>query len=288
MWLTKGLYKFVETDIPAGYTTVETEGIKYDVSMSATNDLTFHNTINIVSKYDLYINEIAPKYVFPSTTSITYNIIVGNAGSTGVIAPIVTDSKYGDATWAKPDGVVVGDINKDGMLDAGEEWSATLTLPVSGLKADDTFSNTVSVSDPLGLDINLANNTVSTGVHVWWKGGSLGYWKNNPKLWAVTGYSVTTKLGDVFTPVPSSLKSNTFLTALGYKGRSDTVGASQILLRSAVAALLNSCNYPASKDYPLKPSEIISQVNDALKSGNRATMLTLATKLEYWNNGFTA
>jgi len=53
-------------------------------------------------------------------------------------------------------------------------------------------------------------------------------------------------------------------------------------LRAAVAALLNSSN--PSVNYPLTTSQVISQVNAALATGDRNTILTLATKLDNANN----
>ena len=56
------------------------------------------------------------------------------------------------------------------------------------------------------------------------------------------------------------------------------MGAARILLRAAVAALLNAAH--PHLDYPRTAAEVISAVNAALASNNRSTMLTLATALD--------
>jgi hypothetical protein len=70
--------------------------------------------------------------------------------------------------------------------------------------------------------------------------------------------------------------------ALSYQGGSGTRGAAQILLRAAVAALLNAAS--PNVDYPLTTAEVISQVNAALASNNRNTMLAFASRLDSYNN----
>lgn len=75
---------------------------------------------------------------------------------------------------------------------------------------------------------------------------------------------------------------DTLAGALNYKGGSGVTGAARILLRAAVAALLNSAN--PDVDYPRTTAEVIADVNAALASGNRSTMLNLASELDADNN----
>ena len=60
-------------------------------------------------------------------------------------------------------------------------------------------------------------------------------------------------------------------------------GAKEILLRQAVAAVLNEAKfgdaYPAASVAALQMA-----VGDALTSGDRATILALAEKYDMWNN----
>ncbi len=82
--------------------------------------------------------------------------------------------------------------------------------------------------------------------------------------------------------VPDSfgLDNVTLLQALSFQGGSSTKEAAQILLRAAVAALLNS----TSVDYPLTTAQVIAEVNAALASGDRSTILAEATRLDTFNN----
>lgn len=78
------------------------------------------------------------------------------------------------------------------------------------------------------------------------------------------------------------LDNYTLLEALSFPGDSTTIGASKILLRATVSALLNSGS--PDVDYPRTTSEIIADVNAALASGSRSTILDLATELDADNN----
>jgi hypothetical protein len=75
---------------------------------------------------------------------------------------------------------------------------------------------------------------------------------------------------------------DTLAGALSYNGGSGTTGAARILLRAAVAALLNAAS--PDVDYPLTTAQVIAQVNAALASNNRTTMLNLASRLDASNN----
>lgn len=74
------------------------------------------------------------------------------------------------------------------------------------------------------------------------------------------------------------LDNTTLLKALSLEGGSGTVGAARTLLRTAVAALLNSAH--PDVDYPRTTAQVIAAVNSALAGGNRATMLNVATALD--------
>jgi hypothetical protein len=74
----------------------------------------------------------------------------------------------------------------------------------------------------------------------------------------------------------------TLLQGLQFGGGPGIEGAQQILLRAAVAALLNAAS--GGVTYPLSVADVISQVNAALASGNRQIMLALAGRLDTLNN----
>jgi hypothetical protein len=115
-------------------------------------------------------------------------------------------------------------------------------------------------------------------------GCSPGYWQNHTRNWPAP-YTRNTKLNTVFT-LPScgginSLGNDTFLTALGYSGGPTLKDAAKILLRQGVAALLNAAS---GIGYPLNQAQIISEVNTALNSCNRQTILDEAKRLDQFNN----
>jgi hypothetical protein len=113
------------------------------------------------------------------------------------------------------------------------------------------------------------------------EGCTPGYWKQPQHFDSWVGYTQGQTLESVF-DVPNSygMDNKTLLQALSFQGGSSTVGAAEILLRASVAALLNS----SSVNYPLTTADLIAQVNAALASGNRGTMLNLAAQLDLYNN----
>ncbi len=114
------------------------------------------------------------------------------------------------------------------------------------------------------------------------EGCTPGYWKNHLSAWAATGFSTSQTLEDVFdVPDEFGLDSRTLLQALSFSGGTGRLGSARILLRSAVAAILNAAHPDVA--YPMGVSEIISAVNAAL-SGNRAGMLILKNTLDANNN----
>jgi hypothetical protein len=104
--------------------------------------------------------------------------------------------------------------------------------------------------------------------------------------WLPTGYDpFDDKVGEVFVEVLScvdGLDDDTLLMALQYGGGPGELGAARILLRAAVAALLNAAH--DNVNYPRTVVEVITAVNAALDSCDRSTMLSLATKLDTDNN----
>ena len=85
-------------------------------------------------------------------------------------------------------------------------------------------------------------------------------------------------------PDAFGLDNVTLLAALDFEGGPTTADAAEVLLRQAVAALLNAAS--PEVDYPLTEAQIIAQVNAALASGDRATILDLAEQLDTFNNLF--
>lgn len=111
------------------------------------------------------------------------------------------------------------------------------------------------------------------------EGCTPGYWKNHPGSWPATGFSRSQTLESVFNvPDGFGLDNVTLLAALSLAGGPGTAGAARLLLHHAVAALLNA-SHPGV-DYPRTTASIIADVNAALATGSRSTMLVLKDALD--------
>jgi len=114
-----------------------------------------------------------------------------------------------------------------------------------------------------------------------------GFWKNNAakknaSQWTTYTPGELLSAAGFTTPITftdgSTLADVTLLQALSFQGGSTLEGASETLLRAAVAAILNAAKFGGSA------STIITNVNDALASGDRTTIISLAATLDAANN----
>ncbi len=121
-----------------------------------------------------------------------------------------------------------------------------------------------------------------------------GFWKNHTagspsgkEAWTLTGYDPSQLVSSVFTEIPqdysTEIGGSTLLEALSFTGGEDLDGAARILLRAAVAALLNAA-YEPPINYPLDETEITDQVHLALGFQDRDAILALAEQLDMYNN----
>ncbi len=168
---------------------------------------------------------------------------------------------------------------------ASAGFSATAVGTYNWVATYNGDANNKSVTSPCGAEQVVI--TKPLGV----QGCTPGFWKN-PKHFALwTGYSPSQLVSSVFT-VPAtfpdgsngtSLAGSSLAGALAFQGGSTINGAAQILLRASVAGLLNSTSSGVA--YSMTTSQIISSVNAALASGDRNTILNLATQIDSANNG---
>jgi hypothetical protein len=166
-----------------------------------------------------------------------------------------------------------------------------------------TSSNVNTVTAQLGGTGSVANTLAGANV-VFYNAGTPqtgagctpGFWKQEQhfQYWTAP-YAPTTVISTVFTfPAGGYTTSKgvnvgnaTLLQGLNFGGGSSTGDAAAILLRAGIAALLNAAD--SDVDYYLDVAGVISAVNAALASGDRTTMLTLASELDFENNrGCTA
>jgi hypothetical protein len=116
-----------------------------------------------------------------------------------------------------------------------------------------------------------------------------GFWKNHTGAWQE--HNPGTRLGvntaATFT-IPDEfavLRTKTFLQALSFNGGPNLIDAAKLLLKHAVTAYLNAAHDDIQ--YPLQryvDGGIQDQVNAALASLDRETMLELKNQLDALNN----
>jgi len=204
--------------------------------------------------------------------------------------------------------VEAGGVTSNGVFefpDSGDELLlATLTL--AGVPAGTTDVTATVVSSPApagqntflygdsvywnGLDVNVVLDPESEdepGI----EGCTPGYWKNHTgergrrqNSWLATGYATTDSVNSVWSDADLyGLGDQSLLDALGGGGGRGNIGAAKILLRAAVAGLLNA-SHPDVDYAGLSERALISAVADALASEDRNTMTSLAGSIDDANN----
>jgi hypothetical protein len=119
--------------------------------------------------------------------------------------------------------------------------------------------------------------------------------------WQYTDYNTDDLLGDIFDlgelaelrPRGSNMEFGdyTLLEALSFRGGGGISGAGEILMRAAVASLLNASfaeNYGDDIDglfFPLTVQDVLDKVAGVLDPADRSKMLDLAYELDVINNG---
>jgi len=149
----------------------------------------------------------------------------------------------------------------------------------------------IAGNEPFGYAFTTSSGTDLTGNDFGnfetpvFEGCTPGFWKvpQHHDSWLATGFAPGDTLESVF-DVPDSLglDGTTLVRALSFRGGAGLDGAAQILLRAAVAAVLNAAHPDVSYEFAL--ADVIADVNAALASGDRATMLSLAAELDLANN----
>ena len=218
----------------------------------------------------------APAFGMP----ILFDGSVTNSGNVALLDVIVTDDNGtpGDTS----DDVVfnIGDLapgetaNYNGSYDPGVAGPSTNTVVAT---ASDAVESSPVSSSP-------ASATCEVPPPPGEEGCTPGFWKNSTGSWV--GYSPNQLVGSVFS-LPNGVLSNqlggdTLLQALDYGGGDNLIGAAQILLRAAVASILNAAH--PDVDFPRSAASVIADVNAALATKDRATILALATALDIDNN----
>lgn len=175
-------------------------------------------------------------------------------------------------------------ISTPGLPDSEEAFRFVLSGSGSGLQFISASPGVVTrgVATRLSEPIPLLDWDIGIRLQQQ-QGCGPGYWKNHTDSWAAAGYSPAQSVASVFSQSSAypDVASASLLEALKFRGGGGVEGGARILLRAAVASLLNAAH--PGVDFPRTPASIISSVNAALASGDRETMLSLASSLDFDN-----
>ena len=274
-----GPYTFSVTGLPAGLSMSASGTISGTPTVSGTftYTVTITDSSGRTSTFDCSVTVNAP----PSASCVSITAVQGVAiTSVSLVSTGGTGGPYTFSATGLPAGLSMstsGTISGTATVNGTFTYSVTIT---DNAGRTSTFNCSLSVGPPppppqvLGI-----------------QGCTPGYWKTNPHAdsWPATGYARVQLIGSVFT-VPSSytlnstlLSNYSLLAGLNFQGGSTLSGKAEILLRAAIAGILNAAH--ANVAYELTSAQIISSVNSALASANGTTIIDLATRLDLMNNG---
>jgi hypothetical protein len=171
--------------------------------------------------------DTAPGPVLTVGDPVTWTYLVTNIGNVALTNVTVTDDQGVAVTCPKT------------TLQPGE----SMTCTAQGVAEAGQYAN-LGTAEGEGGGITVSDTDPSHyfGEAVGNQGCTPGYWKNHTDSWPPTGYSTTQKIKGVFSEATfwPGVGNATLLDALSFAGGSGTEGAAEILLRAAVAALLNA------------------------------------------------
>lgn len=130
----------------------------------------------------------------------------------------------------------------------------------------------------------LSANAVAGEEYVCKEGCTPGYWKVSQHFDSWTPpYTPDTNLRDIFVTSPVELiPDDTLLEALNYPGGPGVTGATQILLRAAVASLLNASSPDIG--FPVSVGQVVDTTISRIETQYRPTILTRAAYFDSINN----
>ena len=215
----------------------------------------------------------------------------GEPGIEGVSLSLCLDGQEVDTTTSGSDGTYYfeGLCAGDYVVKVDESTVPEGLMPCEcNVGSDDTIDNDCSPanvtletdsSEDLTIDFGYCDEP-TPGDH----GCTPGYWKNHLDSWPPTGFTPGQSVESVFSEMSlyPELANVSLEDALAFRGGPAVEGAVRILMRAAVAAVLNA-SHPAV-EYPRSAGDVVTDVNDALATQNRQQILSLATDLDEDNN----
>jgi uncharacterized repeat protein (TIGR01451 family) len=236
---------------------------------------------------DITLSKTASVTTVPVTGGLVdYTLRITNVGGEAVVLTTLSDDKVTlspACTALIGQTIAVGSYLECVIIGVNVVWTGS-----------PTFINnaTALATDPeQSTDSATASATVTFG----WYGRTPGFWKNQPEAWAGLGYTTGQTIRSVFTVPTELLKSglldisapageDTLIQGLGYRGGTNLSGSFQILMRAAIAALLNEAYYGIYYPGATSTAALITEVNSVLATKSRTSYLALATTLDNWNN----
>ncbi|HET9442235.1 MAG TPA: hypothetical protein VFO65_02860, partial [Acidimicrobiales bacterium] len=197
-------------------------------------------------------------------TPLSWSYVVTNTGTARLTSVAVTDDQGLPVTCPRS------------ALAAGESMTCTATS--TALVGPHAAVATASAVSAVGA-VTDTDATYYTGI-AGFEGCAAGFWKKNTVMWPATGYSPGQPVQSVFMAATGypSLGPATLYQSLSFSGGKGAAGAAGVLLKAGTAALLNAAH--PSVSYPRSPAAVVTAVDAALLSGNRATMLELGRRLD--------
>lgn len=195
--------------------------------------------------------------------AVTWTYLVTNTGNVDLTGVAVTDNQIGPIA-CPASALAVGEsmsCETDGTAVDGQYVNVG---SVTAMDAEGTVVDDSDTSHYFGLEE--VPEALTCG-H--------GYWKNHLADWAPTPYSPDDLIGDIFdsTHAWTYIAESTLLEGLRFPGGPGVDGAIRIVMRQAIAALLNASHPDFSS--PSTVADIIDQVNTAIESNDRKTILKL-------------
>ena len=242
--------------------------------------------INVDILPDISLTKTANPKTVPATGGLVdYTLRISNIGLETVVVTALSDSKFPLSSACS---ALIGQ-----SIAPGSFLECVIQGLVPASTGETSFINTATATaqDPeQNADTATATATITYG----WYGRTPGFWKNNQEAW-VGDYAPDRFIQDVFTIPGTLLQSGVLdlvkpsgkdrlIDGLNYQGGSNLSGGFQILMRAAIAALLNEAYYGIYYPGATSPAGLIAQVNSTLATQNRASYITLASLLDYWNN----
>lgn len=183
-----------------------------------------------------------------------------------------------------------------GNMPAGTDVTIHISSPTTTASCA-TYNNTASASASNHATVTAsASTTVRCQPPGPYAGCTPGFWKQRQhfQFWTAP-YTTSTTIQSVFSNAAGYVTAKgskpigpmTLLEGLSLQGGSTIGGAVEILMRAAIAGLLNAAS--PDVNYYQSVASHIAAVNAALASGDRATILGVAGGIDFENNrGCTA